>query len=199
MRTMGSASPMLSSSSEALWWWVEGQGEVCMGRVLRFLDARWCNGGRLCAWGPGLYIGVSVVGGTDHGAITRTPRKTERACVGNRHEQAMDSWVNTASLHGELKGRDQSKDGVSSWGLLSKQRLFNLHGNRVTSVAGELKGLRAKQGQIITQRNKFLQTLRNQVIAQWFVRCSGTCRLWFDSGMQHIYFIFLTFRPLNKL
>ena len=57
------------------------------------------------------YIGVSV-GGTDHGAITRTPRKTERACVGNRREQPMDSWVNTASLHGELKGRDQSKDQV---------------------------------------------------------------------------------------
>ena len=69
-----------------------------------------------CAWGPDLYIGMSV-GGTDHGAITRTPRKTERACVGNRHEQPMDSWVNTASLRGELKGHDQSKERV-------KLRLF---------------------------------------------------------------------------
>ena len=143
-----------------------------------------------CAWGHVLYIGMSV-GGTDHGAITRTPRKTEHACVGNRREQPMDSSVNTASLRGELKGHDQSKDRVI--------KTLALHGNRATSVAGELKGLRAKQGQIITQRNKFLQTFRNQVIAQWFVRCSGTCRLWFDSGMQHIYFIFLTFRPLNKL
>jgi hypothetical protein len=68
------------------------------------------------AWGPGLYIGVSV-GGTDHGAITLTPRKTERACVGNRREQPMDSWVNAASLRGELKGCDLSKDRV-------KQQLF---------------------------------------------------------------------------
>ena len=132
------------------------------------------------------------MGGTDS-ALTRTPWKTERACIGNRREQR-GQGVNAMSLHGELKGRDQSKDGVSSWGLLSKQRLFNLHGNRVTSVAGELKGLRAKQGQIITQSNKFLQTLRNQVIAQWFVRCSGTCRLRFESGMQHNFFcIFFQF------
>ena len=67
-----------------------------------------------------------------------------------------------------------------------------LHGNRATSMAGELKGLRAKQGQIITQRNKFLQTYRNQVIAQWFVRCSGTCRLRFNLGMQHIFLHFLS-------
>ena len=62
------------------------------------------------------YIGM-LMGGTD-GAITRTPRKTERACVGNRREQPMDSWVNAASLRGELKGRDQSKDQEnigSSW------------------------------------------------------------------------------------
>ena len=40
--------------------YVEGQGEVCVGRaVLGFLDARWC-GGRLCAWGPSLYRRVSV-------------------------------------------------------------------------------------------------------------------------------------------
>ena len=155
------------------------------------------------------YIGVSV-GGTDHGAITPTPRKTERACVGNAIQPPLRMrWedgarapafgnrrkqrgrgVNAASLRGELKGRDQSKDYVSSWGLLDKQRLFNLHGNRTTSVAGELKGLRAKQGQIITQRNKFLQTLRNQVIAQWFVCCFGTCRLRFESGMQHIFLHF---------
>jgi len=51
-----------------------------VGRVLRFLDARWCNGGRLCAWGLSLYIGMSM-GGTDHGAITRTPWKTEHACM----------------------------------------------------------------------------------------------------------------------
>ena len=61
------------------------------------------------AWGPGLYIGVSV-GGTDHGVITRTPWKMERACIGNRREQPLDSWVNAASLRGELKGHDQSKD-----------------------------------------------------------------------------------------
>ena len=90
MRTTGLASPMLSSSGEALWRQVEDRGEVCVGRVLHFLDARWCNGGRLCAWGAGLYIGVPV-GGTNHGAITRTPRKTERACVGNQREQPMDS------------------------------------------------------------------------------------------------------------
>jgi hypothetical protein len=79
----------------------------------------------------------------------------------------MGSWVNATSLHGELKGRDQSKDQENS----------AVHGNRATCMAGELKGLRAKQGQIITQRNKFLQTFRNQMIAQCFVRCSGTCRL----------------------
>jgi hypothetical protein len=32
-----------------------GPGRGVRGRVLRFLDARWCNGGRLCAWGSGLY------------------------------------------------------------------------------------------------------------------------------------------------
>ena len=63
-----------------------------------------------CVHGGLAYIGVSVGG-------TRTPRKTEHACVGNRREQPMDSWVNVASLRGELKGRDQSKDRV-------KQRLF---------------------------------------------------------------------------
>ena len=133
-----------------------------------------------CVHGGLTYIGVSM-GGTNHGAITPTPRKTERACVGNAIEPPLRMrWedgarapafgnrreqrgrgVNAASLRGELKGRDQSKDGISSWGLLGKQWLFNLHGNRATSVAGELKGLRAKQGQIITQRNKFLQTLQN--------------------------------------
>ena len=69
-----------------------------------------------CAWGPGLYVGMSM-GGTDHGATTRTPRKTEHACIGNWREQPMDSWVNAVSLRGELKGHDQSKDRV-------KQRFF---------------------------------------------------------------------------
>ena len=73
------------------------------------------------AWGSGLYIGVSV-GGTDHGAITRTPRKTERPGVGNRREQPMDSWVNVASLRGELKGRDQSKDRVKQWLFMGTAR-----------------------------------------------------------------------------
>ena len=58
-----------------------------------------------CVHGGLAYIGMSV-GGTDHGAITRTPRKMEHAYVGNRREQPMDSWVNAASLHGELKGHD---------------------------------------------------------------------------------------------
>ena len=67
-----------------------------------------------CVHGGLAYIGMSV-GGTNHGAITRTPRKTERAYVGNRREQPTDSWVNVASLRGELKGRDQSKDRVKWW------------------------------------------------------------------------------------
>ena len=66
-----------------------------------------------CVHGGLAYIGVSV-GGTDQGAITRTPRKMERACVGNRREQPLESWVNAASLHGELKGHDQSKDRENS-------------------------------------------------------------------------------------
>ncbi|XP_066320663.1 uncharacterized protein [Miscanthus floridulus] len=90
-----------------------------------------------CVHGGLAYIGVSM-GGTDHGAITPTPRKTERACVGNAIElplrmrwedrarapmfgnqrEQRGQGVNAASLHGELKGRDQSKDGVSLWGLL---------------------------------------------------------------------------------
>ena len=61
------------------------------------------------------YIGM-MVGRTD-GVITRTPQKTERAYIGNWHEEPMDSWVNVASLRGELKGHDQSKDRV-------KRRLF---------------------------------------------------------------------------
>ena len=204
---------MLSSSGKALWRRVvvEGRSEVCMGRVcFDFLT----RGGAMaadCVHGGLAYIGVSV-GGTNHGAITPTPRKTERACFGNAIEPPLRMrWedgarapafvnrreqrgrgVNAASLRGELKGHDQSKDDVSSWRLLGKQQLFNLHGNCVTSVAGELKGLRAKQGLIFTQRNKFLQTLRNQVIAQWFVRCSETCRLRFESGMQHIFLHFLS-------
>jgi len=189
---MGLASPMLSSSGEALWRRVvvEGWSEVCVGRVCFAFLTRGGTMAADCVHGGLAYIGVSV-GGIDHGAITPTPQKTERACVGNQRKQPMDSWVNAASLCGELKGRNQSKDRVI--------KIVALHGNRATSVAGELKGLRAKQGHIITQRNKFLQTYRNQVIAQWFVRCSGTCRLRFDSGMQHFYFIFLTFGLLNKL
>ena len=117
------------------------------------------------------------VGGTD-GALTCTPRKTERLC-----------WEPMRVADGLL-----DKRGVSSWGTEGPRpvqglgKTTALHGNRAPSVAGELKGLHAKQGQIITQRNKFLQTLRNQVIAQWFVRCSGTCRLRFESRMQHNFF-----------
>ena len=83
MRTMGSASPMLSSSSEALWRRVvvEGQSDVCVGRVcFAFL----MRGGAMaadCVHGGLAYIGMSM-GGTDHGAITPTPQKMERACVG---------------------------------------------------------------------------------------------------------------------
>ena len=132
---------MLSSSGEALWQRVvvEGQSKVCVGRVcFAFLT----HGGAMaadCVHGGRAYIGVSV-GGTDHGAITPTPRKTERACVGNAIEPPLRMhWedgarapafgnrrkqrgrgVNAASLHEELKGHDQSKDGVSSWGLLGK-------------------------------------------------------------------------------
>jgi hypothetical protein len=68
----------------ALWRRVEGWGEVCVGRVcFNFLT----RGGAIaadCVHGGLAYIGVSV-GGTDHGALTRTPRKTERAYIGNRH------------------------------------------------------------------------------------------------------------------
>ena len=66
------------------------------------------------------YIGVTM-GGTD-GAITHTPRKMERACIGNRREQPMDSWVNAVSLRGELKGRDQSKDRVKWWLFMGTAR-----------------------------------------------------------------------------
>jgi len=129
---------MLSSSGEALWRWVviEGRSEVCVGRVcFAFLT----HGGAMaadCVHGGLAYIGMSM-GGTNHGAITPTPRKTERACVGNAIEPPLRMrWedearapvfgnrreqrgrgVNAASLRGELKGRDQSKDRV-------KRRLF---------------------------------------------------------------------------
>ena len=52
-----------------------------------------------CAWGPVLYIGVSV-GGTDHVAITRTSRKTARL-----------HWEPTQAADGLL-----GKCGISSWG-----------------------------------------------------------------------------------
>ena len=133
VRMTGSASPMLSSSGEAFWWWVvvEGRSEVCVGRVcFAFLT----HGGAMaadCVHGGLAYIGVSM-GGTNHGAITPTPWKTERAYVGNAIEPPLRMrWedgarapafvnrreqrgrgVNAASLHGELKGRDQSKDWV---------------------------------------------------------------------------------------